>query len=129
MFSQASAYIDDDMRVAVTHHTKAALHCDKGNANHMNVTAHLTVQHLLCAAGMKKKTGSSSFNGLHLRLEVDAAAWIRLVGGEEFFWETHFEAMTNATFTTEQPLVMPYSSKHPWHPHTTALTDLIAPQH
>lgn len=54
--------------------------------------------------GMKKKTGSSSFNGLHLRLEADAAAWIRLVGGEEFFWETHFEAMTNATFTTEQPL-------------------------
>lgn len=54
---------------------------------------------------MRKKSGRPAFNGLHLRLEADAAAWIKLVGGEEFFWKSYFDAMTNATFDADTPLV------------------------
>ena len=31
----------------------------------------------------------SFFNGLHLRVEPDAAAWIATAGGQQRFWDRH----------------------------------------
>ena len=44
------------------------------------------------AAGKGDAEGSNStfyFNGLHLRLEADASAWIATAGGHQPFWDRY----------------------------------------
>ena len=53
--------------------------------------------HLGCAVGMAKWSGQGAaegfrYNGLHLRLEADAARWIGANGGLEATWDAYIAA-------------------------------------
>lgn len=47
------------------------------------------------------------FNGLHLRLEADAAAWIEMFGGLHTLWGYYMDAARGAGFDRRTPLVRP----------------------
>jgi hypothetical protein len=54
--------------------------------------------------GIDKQEGSSDFNGVHLRMEPDAADWSMILGGKEHYWETYLQAMVDARFSKDTPL-------------------------
>jgi hypothetical protein len=54
--------------------------------------------------GIAKQEGSSDFNGVHLRMEPDAADWSMILGGEEQYRETYLQAMADARFSEDTPL-------------------------
>mmetsp|Transcript_19298 Transcript_19298/g.58284 ORF Transcript_19298/g.58284 Transcript_19298/m.58284 type:complete len:576 (+) Transcript_19298:406-2133(+) len=54
--------------------------------------------------GMRRESGKELFNGLHLRLEADASAWIELFGGTHKIWKAYMRAISAANFTTGKPL-------------------------
>jgi len=56
-------------------------------------------------AGIRRQSGRPVFNGLHLRLEADAAAWIEMFGGLKWLWQRYMSAAKAAGFDTKTPLV------------------------
>lgn len=54
---------------------------------------------------MARESGAAAFNGLHLRLEADASAWIELLGGVHRSWEAYRAVMLAAGFAADRPMV------------------------
>ena len=59
-----------------------------------------------CSDGMAR-SHKPLFNGLHLRLEADAAAWIEMFGGLHTLWGYYMDAARGAGFDRRTPLVRP----------------------
>jgi hypothetical protein len=55
--------------------------------------------------GMAWRSRKRYFNGLHLRLEADAAAWIEMFGGLHTLWGYYLNAAKGAGFDRRTPLV------------------------
>ena len=72
------------------------------------------VQSVLCCAvqalaekvvqGIAQEEGAADFNGIHLRMERDAADWAEILGGKENYWHQYRDAMTQAKFSKNVPL-------------------------
>ena len=72
---------------------------------------------------MARESGAAAFNGLHLRLEADASAWIELLGGVHRSWQAYREAMRGAGFAADKPMVRctrPAGPLKPWKPYPQA---------
>jgi hypothetical protein len=48
--------------------------------------------------------GAAAFNGIHLRIERDAADWTSIMGGHEAFWRLYLEAAAAAGLGPGVPL-------------------------
>lgn len=60
----------------------------------------------VCSAdGIARRSRRRHFNGLHLRLEADAAAWIEMFGGLHKLWRRYLTAAKTAHFDRRTPLV------------------------
>lgn len=59
---------------------------------------------LRCA--QTRTAGVRAFNGLHLRIERDAADWTRIMGGHEAFWGRYLEAAAGAQLDWSTPLYL-----------------------
>lgn len=54
--------------------------------------------------GIAREEGAADFNGIHLRMERDAADWAEILGGKENYWHQYRDAMTQAKFSKDVPL-------------------------
>lgn len=50
------------------------------------------------------KSGAPAFNGVHMRMEKDAADWAIIMGGRQRLWQLYKEAMTRAGLDPGTPL-------------------------
>lgn len=50
--------------------------------------------------------GYGEFNGLHLRLENDAADWTNVIGGRRAFWDLYLDQCEEAKFNPSTPLYL-----------------------
>lgn len=51
-----------------------------------------------------KQGGFTYFNGLHLRMEMDAVDWVNMIGSEEVVWERYMDLFRNMSLSAEEPL-------------------------
>ena len=54
--------------------------------------------------GIAQEEGVTEFNGIHLRMEHDAADWAEILGGKENYWAQYRDAMVRAKFSKDTPL-------------------------
>lgn len=55
-------------------------------------------------AGIAAESGSSEFNGVHLRMERDAMDWAMILGGRNRYWALYRSSMSMAHFSKNTPL-------------------------
>jgi hypothetical protein len=55
-------------------------------------------------AGIAGESGSSEFNGVHLRMERDAMDWAMILGGRNRYWALYRSSMSMAHFSKNTPL-------------------------
>lgn len=54
--------------------------------------------------GIAREEGADEFNGIHLRMERDAADWAEVLGGKESYWGQYRDVMIQAKFSKDVPL-------------------------
>lgn len=55
-------------------------------------------------SGIAGESGSSEFNGVHLRMERDAMDWAMILGGRNRYWALYRSSMSMAHFSKNTPL-------------------------
>lgn len=55
-------------------------------------------------AGITAQPGVTVFNGVHMRMEKDAADWAIIMGGRARLWQLYKDAMTRAGLDPDTPL-------------------------